>query len=345
MNTLQISSTQRLPKKRKPGAAAVLLVGALVLVLAVVASLCLGAAALPPGRVLPALFGGGDDAALRIVQHVRVPRTLATVLAGASLALAGVVIQSVLNNPLASPGIIGVNSGAGFMVALVCALFPGRLDLTAPAAFLGALATVMLVYGIGRATGASRVTIILAGVAVSGILSAGIDAIITLVPDALTGSTMFRIGGVAGVTLSALFPQGVLMLQAMLAVFMLRNEIDVLSLGEETAKSLGLRVSFYRFVLLVLAALLAGSAVSFAGLLSFVGLLVPHIARRLVGGQSVVLIPCSILFGAAFLTLCDLMARLLFAPYEIPVGLVLSLLGGPFFLWLLLRQKRRAHHD
>ena len=323
----------------------VLLLGGLALLAAILASLCLGAVALSPSRLLSVLLGRGDEAAVRILLYVRLPRILGTVLAGASLAVAGVVIQAVLNNPLASPGLIGVNAGAGFMAALVCALLPGQTELMAPAAFAGALLAALLVFGAGRATGASRITLVLAGVAVSGILSAGIDAIVTLVPDALTGSAMFRIGGLAGVTLDAVTPQWGIMLAALLAVFLLRNELDVLGLGSETAQSLGLRVGVHRFVFLLLAALLAGSAVSFAGLLGFVGLLVPHISRRLVGTRSVVLLPCCLILGAVFLTICDLLARLLFAPFEIPVGLVLSLLGGPFFLWLLFRQKRRIRHD
>lgn len=344
MSSSQTSCTPK-PNKKIRSPRAVLLLGLGVLLLCVLASLCLGAVSLSPSRLFPALLGKGDAAAVQIVQHVRIPRTVATILAGASLAVAGVIIQSVLNNPLASPGIIGVNAGAGFMVALICALWPGHTGLIPPAAFFGALLAVLAVYGIGRATGASRITIVLAGVAVSGILTAGIDAVVTLVPDALTGSNMFRIGGVAGVTLADVFPQGFVMLGAMGAVLLLRNELDVLALGEETAKSLGLQVSFYRFLFLVLAALLAGSAVSYAGLISFVGLLVPHIARRLVGGQSVHLLLFCMILGAAFLTGCDLLARLLFAPFEIPVGLVLSLLGGPFFLWLLLHQKKRGRND
>ena len=322
----------------------VLILGVLLLLISVIASLCFGAASLKSSALLADLAGEGDGSTLRIVQHIRFPRIAATLLAGSSLAVAGMVIQSVLKNPLASPGIIGVNSGAGFMATLACAIFPAQFGIIPLASFLGAFITVLLVYGIGCATGASRITIVLAGVAVSGILSAGIDTIVTLVPNSLMGSNMFRVGGITGVTLSSIFPQGYIMLVTMAAVFFLRNEIDVLALGKETAKSLGLNVDFYQFLLLGLAALLAGSAVSFAGLIGFVGLLVPHIARRLVGSQSKVLIPCCILYGATFLTFCDLMARVLFAPFEIPVGLVLSMLGGPFFIWLLIQQRKRGRH-
>lgn len=344
MSFLQISFMKKMNNKIF-SPYTVLIISILLLLASIAVSLCFGAVSLSPARLLADLYGNGDGSALQIIYHVRFPRTIATLLAGSGLAVAGMVIQSVLNNPLASPGIIGVNAGAGFMATLICALFPAQMGMLPLAAFLGALLAVMLVYGIGRATGASRITIVLAGVAVSSILSAGTDTIVTLVPDALTGSSMFRIGGVTGITLSSVFPQGFVMLAAMAAVFFLRHEIDVLALGTETAQSLGLNVKFYRFLLLSLAALLAGSAVSFAGLIGFVGLLIPHIARRLAGPQSRILVPCCMLMGSSFLTFCDLLARTLFSPYEIPVGLVLSLLGGPFFLWLLLHQKRRIRHD
>lgn len=316
----------------------------LLMLAAAAASLCFGAASLTLGDLWQALCGNASSAATRIYTYVRLPRMVATLLAGSALSVAGLVIQSVLDNPLAGPNIIGVNSGAGLAVAACYAFLPSMAGLVPLAAFLGALFAIVLVYLIGRATKASRITIVLAGVAVSSILSAGIDTIITLVPDALTGSTAFRIGGVSGVTMQALFPQGWFILAALAGVFLLRNEMDVLALGEETARSLGMRVPFYRFALLFLAAGLAGLAVSFSGLLGFVGLLVPHMARRFVGYENRYLIPLCAFLGAGFLTLCDVLARVLFSPFELPVGLILSMLGGPFFLWLLVRQKRGTRH-
>ncbi|WRS26333.1 iron ABC transporter permease [Oscillospiraceae bacterium MB08-C2-2] len=314
------------------------------MVLFAAASLCLGAAPLSLGELASVIAGARETPEARILLYVRLPRTVATVLAGMALAVAGLVIQVVLDNPLAGPNIIGVNSGAGLFVALCGVLFPYSSALVPAAAFLGAMLAVLLVYFLGRVTQASRMTIVLAGVAVSSILSAGIDLVVTFVPEALIGSNAFRMGGVAGVTLSRIFPAGWFILLALVAVVLLRNEMDVLALGEETARSLGMRVAPIRFGLLFLAAVLAGSAVSFSGLLGFVGLLVPHAARRIAGNENRYLIPFCALMGGAFLTFCDLLARLMFAPFELPVGLVLSVLGGPFFLWLLLRQKRRKNH-
>ena len=307
---------------------------------ACVLSLGLGSVTLGPGEVVQALLSGDTGStAGRIVHFVRLPRLCAALLCGSALAVSGMVIQTVLHNPLASPGVIGVNSSAGLAVALICAVAPSAQALSPLAAFLGALAGVGLVVGIAQSTGASRMTLVLAGVAVSNLLGACIDAVVTLVPEALTGITDFRIGGFSGVTMEALAPAAGMILPGIIAVLLLSREMDVLSLGEELAQSLGLRVHPVRFVLLMLAALLAGAAVSFAGLVGFVGLIVPHAMRRLVGEESLPLAAGSALGGACFVTVCDLLARTLFAPYELPVGIVLSFAGGPFFLWLLLRRR------
>ena len=297
--------------------------------LAALLSLSLGSVAL----------GDAPEAAKRILVYIRLPRTCAALLAGASLAVAGAVIQTVLHNPLASPGILGVNSGAGLAVAVVCALVPAAQRYTPIIAFFGALAAVLIVMTLAQCTGASRMTVVLAGVAISNIFSAGIDAVVSFVPEALGGVSDYRIGGFSGVTMARIFPAAVMIGVSMIVVFTMARQMDVLALGSETARSLGLSVGPVRFVLLVLAAALSGAAVSFAGLLGFVGLIVPHAMRRFVGEESGPLMAASALGGAGFVTLCDLLARVLFAPFELPVGVVLAFAGGPFFLWLLFRQR------
>ena len=310
----------------------ILLMSLALFLLAAVLSLLLGSAAFSPAELWKAAAGGADAAVLRIFLHVRLPRTLACILAGSALAVSGVIIQSVLANPLAGPNIIGVNAGAGFFAVLCAAFLP-------TAAFLGALAAMLLVYAIARATRASRIALVLSGVAVSSVLSAGIDAVVTLLPDTLTGASSFRIGGVSGAAMKSLAVPGAYILAGILLAFSLHCEMDLLSLGDDTAKSLGLRVGKFRFLLLLTASVLAGAAVSFAGLLGFVGLIVPHGARFFVGSESRWLLPVSALSGAAFVCVCDVLARILFAPFELPVGIVMSFLGGPFFLYLLIRRK------
>ena len=308
-------------------------------VLCALLSVCLGAVWVPPGELLSALFSGGETMPGQIILFARLPRVCGCLLAGAALAVSGAVIQAVLHNPLAAPNIIGVNSGAGLTVALCCAAWPTAVAAVPAAAFLGALAGVLLVLFIAERTGASRMTLVLAGVAVSAIFSAGIDAVVTFVPEALNGYSDFRIGGMANLSMERIIPAFWIILVAMVLILSLSGELDVLMLGTDTARSLGLPAKPLRLMLLALAAALAGAAVSFAGLLGFVGLIVPHCMRRLLGEESLPLLISSALSGAALLTLCDLLSRILFAPHELPVGIVLALVGGPFFIWLLLRQR------
>ncbi len=196
-----------------------------------------------------------------------------------------------------------------------------------------------MVTGLSWRTGASRITVVLAGVAISALFGAGIDAVVTLVPDALDGVADFRVGGFTGVTMAQLIPAGGLIFVSLGAVLSLARQMDILGLGSDTARSLGLSVGVVRFLLLFLAAVLAGAAVSFCGLMGFVGLIVPNTMRRLLGESSLSLTAASALGGAFFVTVCDVLARILFAPFELPVGIILAFAGAPFFLWLLLCQK------
>jgi iron complex transport system permease protein len=308
-------------------------------------SLCLGSSVVGVKAVCHALLRGDvTSTAGRIVRYVRLPRTCAALLAGAALAVSGAIIQSVLANPLAAPNIIGVNGGAGFGVALCCALVPGSVVWTPVAAFLGALLGVLLVLWIGQSTGASRLTLILAGVAVSSLFTACVDTVVTFVPDALNGYSDFRIGGFSSVTMAKLGPAAVLIFLGLALALSLAGFMDVLALGDDTAGSLGLSVKWVRLGLLTIAAALAGSAVSFSGLLGFVGLIVPHMVRRVAGDSGHRVIALSALGGAGFVTVCDTVARTVFSPYELPVGIVLAFVGAPFFLWLLRRQKRGREH-
>ena len=318
---------------------AVLALGGALCLVAAVLSLCLGAARLDLTQLWQAITQGPESTAGYIFWYARLPRTCACLLSGAALSCSGCVLQSVLGNKLPSPGIIGVNAGAGLAVTLCCGF--GFLSgwAVSLAAFAGAMVTVLTVVLMARKTGASRTTVILSGVAVNSLLNALRDSVTILVPDTAMLSSEFRIGDFSSVVTARLIPAGLLILAALAVLLTLCNELDVLTLGEDTARSLGLSVKKLRTVFLLLAALLAGASVSFAGLLGFVGLLVPNMVRRVTGGESRYLLPVSCLYGAGFVTVCDLAARTLFAPYELPVGILMSVIGGPFFLWLLLKQK------
>lgn len=316
------------------------------LILLAVVGMCAGTVWISPAELISDLLAEGLSQNERIILYVRLPRLLATLLAGAALAVSGAVIQAVLGNPLAAPNIIGVNAGAGLFTVLCIAIAPTAVKLLPAAAFIGALFAVLLVYGISKKTGASRMTIVLTGVGVSSLLNAMIDAVTTLYPDSLSGISSFKVGGVTGVTVSSLFPAWIFIVVGILAAIGFSYDLDVLSLGENTARSLGMNVGAIRFLFLTIAAMLAGAAVSFSGLVGFVGLVVPHISRRIAGSsQNTVVLPICTLIGGAFLTLCDTLARTLFAPFELPLGIVVSYIGVPFFIWLLLKKKGGKHSD
>lgn len=335
MNNSNTSFTEDKRTVKMLGAAIFLIVAALL-------NICLGASSISLAQLWNALITGpGKSAASRILWYVRLPRTAACLLAGSALAVAGTVIQKVLANNLASPGIIGVNAGAGLAVAACCAFGTYAAWAIAGSAFIGAMAATFLVVIVARKSNASRTTVVLGGVAVTACLNAVTETITTMVPDAALASADFRVGGFSSVNRARILPAAVLIISGIAIICTLTNELDVMSLGDDTAQSLGLRVSGMRNMMLTLAALLAGASVSFAGILGFVGLIVPHIARRIIGNDSGHLIPFCALLGGGFVTVCDLAARMIFAPYELPTGILMSFLGGPFFVWLLLRRRER----
>lgn len=311
---------------------------ALFLTSAILAVL-LGATKISIGDIISALTGAATSAGARIVMYVRLPRMLASLLAGAALAVSGAVIQGVLANKLASPSIIGVNAGAGLAVTICTGLgIIGGWEMSF-FAFLGAFLTVLIVSLAAKKWGASRGTVILIGVAVNALLGAVADTITTFSPDALVMSNDFRIGDFSSVTYEKLAPAAVIILLSTIILFTLSNELDVLTLGDENAKGLGMNTAAMRVVFLLLAALLAGQAVSLAGLLSFVGLIVPHVVRRIATPQSRHLLPICALLGGGFVTLCDTLSRVVFAPYELPVGIIMAFIGVPFFLFILIKGK------
>lgn len=314
--------------------------GALLLVVAVVTGLVCGSTRLTLSEIMQAFFDGfNSSAGARIFAYVRLPRTVAALICGAALAVSGAVIQGVLANRLASPSIIGVNSGAGLAVTLCTALgIYGGWQLSV-FSFLGAFGAVMLVSLGSKKWGASRGTVILIGVAMNSLLGAVSDTIVTFVPDVGVMSNDFKIGEFSSVTYQKIIPAAVLVLITVAVLLTLTNELDVLTLGEDNARGLGMNTTGMRTLFLLLAALLAGCAVSIAGLLSFVGLIVPHAVRRLAGSKSLHLLSLCALFGAAFVCICDTVARTAFAPYEIPVGIIMAFLGAPFFVFILIKGK------
>ncbi len=316
------------------------------LITAFIISICVGAVGIPVGELWKIIIGGDANSSLgKIFYYVRLPRTLAAMLVGMSLATSGAVLQTVLNNPMCSPGIIGVNAGAGLFMIVTAAFSPVMAGFAPVSAFTGAIVAVAIVYFIAKRQGVSKLAIVLAGIAVSSLLSAFTDTVITLVPDVKVNRIDFLIGSFSGVTMANVVFAAPYIVVALVVVMLLCFDINVLSLGDSTARSLGLRVGLVRGVMLISAALLAGSAISLGGLIGFVGLIVPHISKMLIGNDHRYFLPLTVLLGGAFCLLCDILARVLFVPFEIPVGIVMSLIGSPFFIWLIVTRKRRTRLD
>ncbi len=326
------------PYRFRRGALLVLL--ALLLAGVVIAGLSLGSAPLN----LPQIWGGlwgkeGFETEGIILRTVRLPRVVGGVFCGIGLSVSGVLLQAVTNNSLTSPNIIGINAGAGFLVILLSCFFPAAYSALPFAAFAGAFLTALFIITVSHRIGSSKITVILAGMACNAVLNAGISFLSLLFPDVFTSYRYFSVGGLSGVSLDRIWLPAVIILLCLGAAQALSGKINLLCVGDSMASSLGVRVKRLRMACLILASASAAGVVSFAGLLGFVGLIVPHIARRIVGGNVRWLIPVSALGGAVLVVLSDLLGRVLFAPTELPVGIILSLIGAPFFFVLLLKRR------
>lgn len=304
---------------------------------AMVGSLIFGSADISMGRILEILFGKVTGTDGMVIWNIRFPRNIVGALVGADLAVAGAILQAVMKNPLADPGIVGVSSGAGLAGVIMLIFLPEASLLLTPVAFIGAMLSAGAVYALAWKNGIRPSRIILAGVAVSAFLGSGISAILVFYSDRVQGALLWMVGGLSARSwpqVEALFPYTVLgLIFAMCGA----RALTILSLGDETARGLGLPVEKIRLLMTAAAALLAAGAVSIAGLISFVGLVVPHIVRLIIGSDYKFLIPGSALLGAGVLVLCDTLGRTVFAPVEIPAGIIMAFLGAPFFLYLLRR--------
>lgn len=319
------------------GRIGIILLLAVLLALAVLLSLAVGSLKLSAGEIISTLWNRPDGVNYQILFNIRLPRILLGALVGGCFAVSGTILQGVMRNPLASPGIIGVSAGGGLAGILVMLALPQFGFLLVPAAFCGSLATALLVYLLAWKRGVSPVRLILAGVAVSAMLGAFSSAILLFNAERAGGILDFTIGSLSARSWQQIGQVGGYMAFAFLLAFSLGGKLNILALGDEVATGLGLRVERVRFLLIGTAALLAASAVSVAGLLGFVGLIAPHIVRMLIGSDNRFLLPASALFGALMVVSCDTVGRIVMEPSELPVGIIMALMGPPFFLWLLRR--------
>lgn len=312
-----------------------------VLAICILAALRGGSASMTSAEFMNGLLKKeGFETQSQIIYLLRLPRVFGAVLSGIGLSVSGVLLQSVTGNELAAPNIIGVNSGAGFAVVLLLFFFPSAALLSPFVAFFGAFAATLLIISIASKINSTGSTVILSGIAVTAILNAAISFISLIDSDILSTYNYFSIGGLSGVTMEEIVLPAFIIAVCAAAAFLLSKKIDALTLGDSIASSLGIRVPLLRAVCLILASACAASVVSFAGLLGFVGLIIPHISRRLCGSSNTYLLPVSALSGAVLVVLADLFGRTLLAPTEIPVGIIMAFIGAPFFFWLLIRRKR-----
>jgi iron complex transport system permease protein len=319
-------------------------VSAALLVVAIALSLGVGSVAITPGEVLRALGGTGDATRLAIVRELRLPRALLGLLVGGALGLSGAALQALLQNPLADPYLLGVSGGAACGTLLFSVLGGSALAMSGAfalplAAFLGALGAVLLV-GVGASVGGrlDRGRLLLSGVVVNAFASAVLLFLLSWGdPSRTQGFVFWMLGSLSGATGAGVKALAVYAALGLAILLPLARAFDALTLGEETAFTLGVSVERVKRGAYVAASLLAAAAVSFAGIIGFVGLLVPHVARRIVRGHRAVLV-VSFVGGGTLLTFADVVARTLFAPAEISIGAVTALIGAPAFLVLLRRR-------
>ncbi|UVI28424.1 FecCD family ABC transporter permease [Paenibacillus spongiae] len=312
----------------------------IMLVLAT-ASLSVGSVSIPLRDIGTSLWDSSSSTYF-IVHEVRLPRIFAGILAGFGLAVAGVILQTIVRNPLASPDVIGITKGAGLVASAVIFLFPMAPAYTIPiAAFAGAVGAFLILLLLSRRLTLSPASLALVGVAIGAVLQAGTQYLIVTHPTNINAALLWLSGSLWGRgwrEVYSLLPWIVLLLPV---VWVRSNTLNVFQLGNETSASLGLHIVRQRFWLLSTAVALAGISVSAVGAIGFVGLIAPHMARRIVGAKHQWLIPLAALIGADLMLLGDFLGRIIIIPREVPVGVMTAIIGAPYFVYLLRRERAR----
>lgn len=315
-----------------------LLLCAGLLILCLLWSITLGAAEIDARVVYEALFQFDESRFEHlIIQTVRLPRVLAGAIVGAALAVAGALMQGLTRNPLADSGLLGINSGAAFAVVLAVFLLGSPpLSVYAIFAFIGAGIAAALVYALGSMGrgGPTPLKLTLAGVILTAFVSSFTSAILILDQETLDQIRFWTAGSLAGREMALLLQTSPYMLAGLLGALLISRQITTISLGEDVAKGLGQNTLRVKAIAAVLVVLLAGGAVALAGPIGFVGLVIPHVVRFLVGVDYRWVIPYSAVLGAMLVTIADVGARVIIRPQELPVGVMMALFGAPFFIWL-----------
>ncbi|MGI6688670.1 MAG: FecCD family ABC transporter permease [Christensenellales bacterium] len=301
-------------------------------------AIAVGSAGYSLGEIIQGISSAESNPIKTIVISLRLPRVLLALLVGAALSAAGALLQAVMRNPLADPGTIGVSAGASTAATSIMLLFPNMLSAVPLFAFSGAALASVLIYVIAWKGGVDPVRIILSGVAVNSVLGAYNGLLQLLNSDRLQGVLAFMNGSLSGRSWPHVHVAAVYTSIGLVFAFMCIKSANVLQLGDEMAKSLGMKVSLNRVLLSGVSAFLAAATVSVAGMIGFVGLVVPHISRLMVGSDHKALLPTCVLLGALILLSADTLGRVIVPGMEIPVGIVMAVTGGPFFLYMLRKR-------
>lgn len=306
----------------------------MLLIISVVFAIGVGSIKVPLHELVTGIFNG-EGGNIGVVKDIRLPRIIMALLVGANLSVSGVLLQAVMGNPLADPGITGISSGASVAVMFLMLYMPGATATIPFWGFIGGAVACIMIYSLAWKDGISAMRIILAGVAVNAMLG-GITSMMSILnSEKLSGVLNWLNGSLSGKSWGDIRVMFIYTLIGLIIAFPMFKGCNILALGDKTAKSLGINPNAQRMIISVVAVFLAGISTSFAGVIGFLGLVVPHISRIMVGSDHKTLIPFSALLGSLVLLLADTFGRNIASPYEIPVGVVMAVLGGPFFLYQL----------
>ncbi|MEA5627659.1 iron ABC transporter permease [Nostoc sp. UHCC 0251] len=323
----------------------ILLCLAVAIAVAMVMNVAKGEYPISPLDIVKTILGldtGNPDHSF-VIQNLRLPRTVVAFMVGVALAISGTIFQGLTRNPLADPGIIGINAGASLAAVTVIVLFPSAPIYTLPiSAFGGALLMAILIYSLAWNNGSSPILLILMGVGLSAIASAITSLMITFgeISD-VSNALVWLAGSVYGRTWEQVFSLLPWLIVFVPMALTLARHLNALNLGDDVAKSLGSQVEWQRGLLVLVGVALAGAGVATAGNIGFIGLIAPHLGRQLVGATHEGLIPISALLGGVIVVMADLLGRTLFAPIELPCGIVTAAIGAPYFLYLLIRNRKK----
>lgn len=310
-----------------------------ILIISIFLSISIGAVNINLSEIFKIIFNGEKTENYNIFMNIRMVRVLFAMVSGMCLAISGLLLQIVLRNPMADSGFLGISSGASFATTLVLLIIPIKSTYVPIVSFIGGISAFFIILILSNKD-SSPSKMILIGAALNAILRGGQSFLMTMYSDRLQGVITWQNGNLSGKTWNGLFSYIIYVIPIILVIFTIKAKINVLNLSDESGLSLGVPVKKYRMFISSLAVFLAAVSVSFVGIIGFVGLLVPHIAKTLVGNNIKKTLPFSMILGSILLLIADLFSRTIASPIEIPIGTVMSIIGGPFFIYLISKSSK-----